>query len=97
MDVCLQLLALGVRGAGSWTLPHPWPGSETHRRPALLCAKFCALVASGERSVEIQWVPGASYGHSEGYLRGSHCGSAVMNPTSTHEDTGFDPWPLSVG
>ena len=29
--------------------------------------------------------------------RSSHCGSAVTNPTSIHEDTGFDPWPHSVG
>ena len=27
----------------------------------------------------------------------SQCGSAVMTLTSIPEDTGFDPWPCSVG
>lgn len=60
VDACLQLLALGWRDAGSCTLPLPWPGSETHCRPALLCAKLCALVASRRQSTETEYASGAS-------------------------------------
>ena len=28
--------------------------------------------------------------------RSSLCGSGIKNPTSIHEDVGFDPWPHSV-
>ena len=30
-------------------------------------------------------------------LWSSCCGAVEMNPTSIHEDSGFDPWPHSVG
>ena len=38
---------------------------------------------------------GLSYERVE--WRSSHCGAGEVNPTSIHEDAGFDPWPHSVG